>query len=357
MNNKPGFSLVELLIATFIASILGALLFTALYQVNRFVPRIDNTSLVYEKAALLNTQLERDISGVTAPNEYYYRLPEPEKKGKKDSDLKQDSAKKKSEAEKKQAAEQAPEEKEKKSQKPLERVFYSTNKDGNLNQLSFISTNPLQVYWSAKAGSAKPRVARVLYTLKEEKGSPKSYVLVRQESPNLEFESITRTGKEAAPEFVLADGIKSLTVEYTYIVPEKKESAPESPATTSSEKKEPKKKEIKKSIEWVRATPSPQAAPASAQPKPEQQIPLVPNMAELKIALWDTQKKRNTPFVFKFAIPSHVPEKRETEDVSQKLLGTLREFFTQGFGQPQPTTKLTNTMRPNTNFLSGKPRR
>ena len=75
--NKPGFTLIELLIATFIASILGALLFAALFQMNRFVPRIDQYAEIYEKAALVNAQLERDLSGVTASNEYYYRLPEP----------------------------------------------------------------------------------------------------------------------------------------------------------------------------------------------------------------------------------------------------------------------------------------
>ncbi len=75
--NKPGFTLIELLIATFIASILGVLLFSALYQVNRFVPLVDNTTSIYEKAALINAQLERDLSGATAPNEFYYRQPEP----------------------------------------------------------------------------------------------------------------------------------------------------------------------------------------------------------------------------------------------------------------------------------------
>ena len=354
---SSGFSLVELLIATFIASILGALLFTALYQMNRFVPRIDNTTAVYEKAALVNAQLERDISGATAPNEYYYRLPEPEKKATLRQAQDEKGEKKKGEEEKKkrESEKKEKEEGEKKAQKPLEKVFYSTNKDGNLNQLSFLTTNPLQVYWSAKAGSAKPRIARVLYTLKEEKGSPKSYSLIRQESPNLEFEAITKTGKEGAQEFVLADGIKSLVVEYTYIVPEKK-TTPTDSAQAAPEKKEPKKKEIKKSTEWTRQTSTPQSAQSGAQPSPEQ-IPVVPTMAELKFTMWDSQKKRSTPFTFKIKIPSDIPEKRETEDVSQKLLGTLREFFTQGFGKPQPTTRLTTNMKPNTNFLNNRARR
>ena len=100
--------------------------------------------------------------------------PPPPRKAKADRDKKtlrqaQDEKGKKEndEAEKKKS--EAQNEGEKKPKKPLEKVFYSVNKEGNLNQLSFLTTNPLQVYWSSKAGSAKPRIARVLYTLKEEK--------------------------------------------------------------------------------------------------------------------------------------------------------------------------------------------
>ncbi len=315
--NKSGFTLIELLIATFIASILGVLLFSALYQVNRFVPVVDNTTGTYEKAALINAQFERDLSGVTAPNEFYYRQPEAEKK-------KKDEEKKKAEAEKKEKESAdtkatADEEGEKKPKKPFEKVFYSTNKEGLLNQLSFITTNPLQVYWSAKSGSAKPRIARVLYLLKEDKGTPKSYSLVRRESSNLEFDPIAKGGKEGPQEYILADGIKSLTAEYTYYVLEKNE---KKEATSES-----KKKEVKKTLEWI------------PQDKKEgkEQLPLAPQLVELKLALWDAQRKRSTPFTFKIHVQSDIPEKREAEDITQKLLGTLREFFTQSFAPPAPT--------------------
>ncbi len=202
-----------------------------------------------------------------------------------------------------------------------------------MNQLSFITTNPLQVYWTAKTGSAKPRIARVLYALKEEKGMPKSYSLIRRESPNLEFDPIAKGGKEGPQEYVLAEGIKSLTAEYTYYVPEKKEEKKktaeqtEKPAQAETPKKEAKKKEVKKAAEWM---------PAQGEREKEEQpqLPLAPQLIELKISLWDTQKKRSTPFSFKIRVPSDIPEKREAEDVTQKLLGTLREFFTQSFPQP-----------------------
>lgn len=330
--NKPGFTLIELLIATFIASILGVLLFSALYQVNRFVPVVDNTTGTYEKAALINAQFERDLSGVIAPNEFYYRQPEPEKK-KKDEEKKKEEAKKK-EKESANTKATADEEGEKKPKKPFEKVFYSTNKEGMLNQLSFITTNPLQVYWSAKSGSAKPRIARVLYQLKEDKGTPKSYSLVRRESSNLEFDSIAK-GKEGPQEYVLADGIKSLTAEYTYYVPEKKEKKEQAEATKAEKKEaasEPKKKEVKKTLEWI-----PQDKKEGKEEPGKEQLPLAPQLVELKLALWDAQRKRSTPFTFKIHVQSDIPEKREAEDITQKLLGTLREFFTQSFTPPAPT--------------------
>ena len=154
---------------------------------------------------------------------------------------------------------------------------------------------------------------------------------MRKESPNLEFESITKTGKESPQEFVLAEGIKSLAVEYTYIVPEKK------PADQSKEEaakkeaaKEPQKKEFKKTTEWIRKEPQetlrePQGERVGGQDVA--QFPLVPQLAEIKVAFWDTQKKRSTPFIFKIRIPSDIQEKREDENISQKLLGTLREIL------------------------------
>ena len=98
------------------------------------------------------------------------------------------------------------------------------NKEGNIDQLSFITTNSLQVYWSDKAGSAKPRIVRVLYMLKEEptKDAKKSYSLIRQESNNLEFDPIAKGGKDIS-EYVLAEGIKSATIEYTFFPPEEPE--------------------------------------------------------------------------------------------------------------------------------------
>lgn len=248
--NRAGFTLLELLIATLIASILSALLFAALFQVNRYVPVIDNLTGIYEKAAIVNAQLERDLSGVTAPNEFYARQKKVEPK--KGEDAKKESAAKKEDEEKKKAAEAKAEADKEKSKKPLEKIFYGVNKESNLDQLSFITTNSLQVYWSDKAGSAKPRIVRVLYMLKEEptKDGKKSYSLIRRESNNLEFDPIAKGGKDIS-EYVLAEGIKSAQVEYTFFPPE--EPAPSTQPTpgATAGKQVKEKKESKKTPDWA----------------------------------------------------------------------------------------------------------
>lgn len=337
--NKPGFTLIELLVATFIASIMGALLFSALYQVNKAVPRVDSVTDIYEKAALLNAQFERDLSGVTAPAEFYYRQPEPEKKKNKQNEPAQSDTQKKASAADDKAQ-------EKKPKKPLEKIFFGTTKGGNFDQLSFITTNPLQGYWDSKSGSAKPRIARVQYILKEEKETPKSYSLIRKESPNLEFDALQKTGKEGAHEYTIAQGIKNLSAEYTYYVPEK--SVPESQSGQSAaqvpppktEAKPAKKCEIKKMGEWVRKEGSP------GKTSEQDQLPLAPQQVEFKVDLWDSLKKRSTPFIFKIYIRSDIPETREEGDVTQKLLGTLRDFFSQNTKQPATPVRITQGPRP-----------
>lgn len=346
--NRSGFSLVELLVATLIASLLGSLLFSALYQVNRGVPVIDTRTDVYEKAAIVNAQLERDLSGVTATNEYYVRqlsLRQEAWAGKKKAEEKSEQDKSKTEKEKaaKEKAEALEEKSEEKPKKPLEKIFYGTNKEGAFDQLTFITTNPLQVYWSGKAGQAKPRVARVMYKLVEEapsKTGKKSYRLIRQESSNLELDSFN---KETAPEQVLADGIKSLTVEYTAIIPEQEKKEAQKETAEKTEKK--KKKEIKKVADWLGKKPEEGAVGASEAAETDKgKLPVVPQIVEFNIAFWDQQKKRAIPFSFKTMVRSEIQEKRQ--DGSSRLLELTKDLMGQAFGKDNSTQKIAQQSPP-----------
>ena len=328
-KGNPGFTLLELLIATMIASILGMLLFAAFFQINRFVPVIDARTQIIEKAALVNDQLEKDLAGVIAPPEFYARQPR-EKQDQKKPEQKEE-----------------PEGKDEKKKKPLEKLFYGVNKGGMLDQLTFITTSSLQVYWGPKSGSAKPRMVRVLYTLKEEpnktKDGKKSYSLVRTESPRLDFDAI----RENSSEYVLATGIKSLTVDYTAIMiePERKGA----PGQKTEEKKEEKKEpEVVQVDEWGRAKKE------EPQKKDEKQLPLVPAIAAFEINFWDQAKKRSMAFPFTIAIPANLPLKKANEQIAERMLGTLKDLFGQSVQQnsqkQQPPTQLAQRTQPRFNF-------
>ena len=84
---------------------------------------------------------------------------------------------------------------EKEKPKPIEKIFYSTNKDGILEMLTFVTNNPLVVYVGKDVGEVKPKVVRVQYSLKPEADKKNSYTLFRQESMELDlekFKNVTR---------------------------------------------------------------------------------------------------------------------------------------------------------------------
>jgi prepilin-type N-terminal cleavage/methylation domain-containing protein len=315
-TNESGFTLIELLIATVLASIVATILFSALYQVNRFVPLIDNMTGVVERAALVNAQLERDLSGTTVPLEFYARQPKKEEQKQASETAKKEEGQKKEQEAKKNAAEK----KEEEPKKPLEKVFYGVNKDGMLHQLSFITTNPLQVYWSEKSGGARARMARVLYTLKPEpttkKGAKKSYMLVRQESANLEFDAVA---SQSVKELVVIDGIKSCTVEYTSILTDgaQGEEEEEKEATQKEQKQEGssgKKRSVKKNIDWL---------DKKEEAQEKQKLPLIPSMVEFTLILWDAKKVRSRTYPIKIKIRAEPPQTRK--DTTERMMDLIRE--------------------------------
>lgn len=351
--NKLGFTLVEVLLASAIAAIMTGLLFMVVRQLNSSVPVIDRRADIYEKAAIVNAQLERDLSGVTAPNEFYAR-----QKLAKDKQEQSPTEQKKGEEQKKNEEEKKTKEKQESTQpadqtpkKPLEKIFYSTNKEGMLDQLSFITTNPLQIYWG-KSGSAKPRIARVIYSLQEEKklkdNAKKSYRLVRQESPILDWDQFK--SDQSIKEYTLADNIKSLTVEYSaIIVPQDKEAKP----TQTEAAKAPVKKEIEKKKDW--------AGKVEEQNEGSKKLPLTPGLAQFEIALWDQRQQRSIPFSFAIAIPSQLEEKRTEGPALLEKLKTLVGQTTPAtkqspFNQNQQSSMFAQNQRNAPNFNFSQPR-
>jgi len=170
MKSRPGFTLMEVVIATAIASVISVLLLQSISQINRTRSQLENRISLYSRAAIVQQQLERDLSGALSFTERDWKAPE--------------------------GAAQSGDEKEpegpptfklkngKNSENQIypPSLFVASTRDGMLDELTFFTCNPLQQYWGPKAGRPRPRIARVTYRLVPEKnGTEKSYALTRQE--------------------------------------------------------------------------------------------------------------------------------------------------------------------------------
>jgi len=242
---KKGFILIELLIATLIAGMISILLLTALQQTNKFQSVIDNNIDIYTRATIFHHQLEKDIMGAFVPIQAYKQSTSNEKTDKKP---------------------------------PLDHIFYSANRDKKFDILTFITTNPLVVYWGVKTSSTKPRIARVVYRLLSEDKKKSSYKLLRQEGSELFFTHYKKNNPKAPRSYQLINGIKDLSITYTIV----------------EEQQEIDKKQLlyKKVNEWN----WPQKDQLNKKEKPP-----LPQFITVNLVLWDNDYKHDVSFTFVFA--------------------------------------------------------
>lgn len=306
-----GFTLLEVMIATAIASTISVVLFVALRQTMGYQERVDTLVDTYTRATLIQNQLERDFMGFFVPNEAYELV----------------SSKTGTQSGGKEKAEQ------------IDRIFYGTKGKEQFGMLSFITTNAMQVYWGKTMGAPKPLVARVVYRLNKIKDSSvrpealdgqnknqDSYVLTRQESRNLDFAPF-----EGAPEkqkvraYEIVDGVKSMKVTYlarVYTAEEKKGSSasPRTEGGAESVRPERAKEErtdsktlptwtYKEFSEWdwspKKAKPKDaksgeKKTETKKEPEKKEQISRVPMYIKLNLELWNPEHTSSTPFEFVF---------------------------------------------------------
>jgi prepilin-type N-terminal cleavage/methylation domain-containing protein len=266
---KHGFTLIEVLIATAIASILTVALFFSFNQINDSVRKTSDTVDVIDAALLVDHILFKDISGSFIPVQ---AIPPKEKKkqpneGKKpeakpaDKD-KTDATKKPPQPEKKEEKkdeEKSDDEKsDEKSKVPLLKdPFMSKNNAEQMSLLTCITANPMRVYWGEKTGDPKPSCVRVVYSLEEKKDRGKKqprYQLFRQEGTKLELGLYTKKESEIE-RYMIADNIVSCKLKFV-VADEKKEEQEEGASIKKVQDKEPAKKnekpekEIKEFNEW-----------------------------------------------------------------------------------------------------------
>lgn len=287
--SSHGFMLIELIIATLIASMIGTLLLTVLYQSNQMQAAVDDMIDVSERIGIVSNVLEKDLAGAFVPTQAQEKENSPKQTAQPETnDKKTDTAKNQSDQNNPQ----------KKEPKPIEKIFYSTNKNGMLDTLTFVTNNPLVVFVGKDVGVVKPKVVRVQYTIKPDAENKNSYSLFRQESNELDLAEY----KNVRP-YEIIGGIKKITATFTARIekkPKEKEEQPgatEKKANASQQKKE---YEYKTQPEWV----SEQKKEANKESeKKESEFPRIPYSVEFKITIWDKQQQKEQEFTLVCSIP------------------------------------------------------
>lgn len=274
---RPGFTLIEVLLALVIVAIMGSMLFTSLIQIQFGARVADDLIDESQRALIIHQQLEKDFMGVMVPVAAVFE--EEEKNAKKPAPQAPQQNQPAKQPEK------VPEPVEKKEKpKPVTKVFFASNRENNIDTLTFITNNPLQVFWSEKTGKAKPRVARVVYRLVPEKDAKNVFKLVRQEGSDLQFDAYKPGSTKEIREFMLADNIKSLSITYHYVVEPKKDDK------GTNKEKEKEKKEVKTTKEWNSDEKEQKEKRGGKQ---------YPDWITITCALWDIKRERSTDYEFK----------------------------------------------------------
>ncbi len=272
---KTGFVLIELLLGFLIAAILSSGLLMTIFQINDLQQTVSTITSIYGRMAILQNQLERDVMGAFIPAQV---------------EMIQTTTVKKDQ------------------RKPLSRVFYGTSKGGGqLDVLSFITSNSLEIFFGVKDVKLKPRVARVVYRLVPDERRKGSYILMRQEgTSSLVFDAYKEDARGEFRAYPMIDGIQELSIQYVAIEQQK-----------PGEDKKPVKPVYKKSSKWESEQKQETAAKL---PQQQKKAPIkIPNQLQIKISLWDSTYKK--PRSFQLIIPvmsklgqySKLPQKKAGE--------------------------------------------
>jgi prepilin-type N-terminal cleavage/methylation domain-containing protein len=250
---KQGFTLVEVLIATAIASLLMVTMFFSYDQLNRSVRKTADIVDIFDAAILVDYMLSKDISGAFIPVQ---ALPE-KKDQKKGASAKDESAASEDKKEDKQASpDSAGGNKDQSKVQILKDPFVSKNSGDQLQMLSFITANSMQAYWSGDVGEPKPHCVRIVYTLKEKKEKMQKrplYTLYRQEGSKLELDPYIKA-EQPSDRYVLADNVVSCKLTFV-VIREKQEDAKEggeakNAVTTQTKGQKKPEFEVKEFKDW-----------------------------------------------------------------------------------------------------------
>jgi hypothetical protein len=311
VKHNKAFTIVELLIAMSLSAFILLSLTQSYQAVLRYIDNCRGIMTTNRQVCLLFNLMERDFTTAFIPTIHKEVVPAEEKeKSPLAAQMEKDKADKESAQPKTPEEERKAKEKEKDKIKDFflgesddsEQIKIGGKKAQTLKKVTFINTNPLQIF-----GQKRSRFVRVMYALAKDKerssGEQVCYMLERKESEDIEnvkmkeseFDNEKKSSAQTIRSHVVAEKIKSMSVEYVTIKKEK-----EDKKDKSSSNSEPT--EIK-TFTWG---------------DQDYSKGVVPKFVNVRISFWDDETTDEHAFNAVFPVLSYPTEKDESEDDEKK---------------------------------------
>ncbi len=280
-NLRNGYVLIEVMISTVIAATLATGLLTMIMQITNVQSTINSITSIYGRAAIFQQQLERDLMGAFVPTQI---------------DLLQTQTGKLQE-----------------KGKPVEKIFYGESKGegGRLDYFTFITTNPLELFFGIKDVKLKPRVARIVYQLMPDSRQKNSYVLWRQEgTSNLHFDTYKQDVQGEMRSYAMIDGIQELSVRFVLIEEKEEGKDQEKKRVSYTYKRKPNWKDVEDKKD--------QPQPKEGLRAPLRSYPKIPQQVEFTLSLWDINYEKFRTFVITIPIESRYGQFEKPQDKKEE---------------------------------------
>ncbi|MCX5924298.1 MAG: prepilin-type N-terminal cleavage/methylation domain-containing protein [Candidatus Dependentiae bacterium] len=312
INNQRGFTLFEFAISMMISTMLMSAAFTIYNQVNKAAATVQKVTTNDTKIMILRDRLSADFEGISPlwfTEEMYEKLKSPEqataKAANSDSKIKRNN------------------------------FLYAQSSDKNLSFLTFVTTNPLQMY-----GENTARFVRVVYTLIPDTQNKDVFKLMRKEDkkPSADFD--IEKMKEGTF-YELASNITKLSIEFGYIDQTKKEDSGKKLSFTWAKEWDKKKK--KSAPDGKQDSKQKEAKGDDTKKKDDDETPDLPEAIKLKVSFFHDMEKPAIDYEIFFMIPINqeqglksFAEKRS--QAQQKAKGDQAKSPTDGGapGSPNP---------------------
>lgn len=312
-NMQPGFSALELVMVMAISAIIMTSLFEIYNQIMHNMQRVDRFVQADTQIATLKNRFESDLMGISAI--WFTQA---------------DLAKKKEDQNSAQGQTQS-----EKDAHLMSRYFYSMNKNGNLDMITFITTSALQSY-----DGMHSRCVRVVYKIEQDPRHEKSLRLMRKEMYQW-TENIGEQDLKLGKFYELASGIASIEMTYhlidTIAYKKQQQEKKSKDSAIQSGQQDKQAKPLMRSVKEWKEDQKKDSDKKNKENKKDQDVSgdalaqdqddlagaVVPKIVEMKISFNVLHSQAKKEYVVSFYIPSTIETLPNSIKKSQNIVASI----------------------------------